>query len=470
MHNAPRFIEIFLGLCKIGVSVAMINTSLPPPQMRHCLAIVEPSYIICDAGLFDTVQSACKEDARLRDVGFAVCDPEYMSLDGVAALPAAGAAATTTLPCGCYASSRSGSSACDLPRSLAARGAASSSHPSSPDADCASYRALRIAHLPQPLLAIVCYIFTSGTTGLPKAAGITHVRYLTGATLLSAVAGVEPSDTIFTCLPLFHSAGLIVGTGSALCRGATLALSPRFRASTLWAEVVESRATAMQYLGETCRFLLLTPRHPDERRHALRLAFGNGLRPDVWAQFQERFAIPSISEFYASTEGATSMVSTCHMESGADGVLRVPPREIGVVGRFGLLVRTLVKPVLLLKYDVDSDELVRDERGWCVECGDGEPGELCAKLLIPPTTTTTTTTAAAAAAPSDGGAPQSSTSTVNTAGAPPAALAQRYASYLRDDAAMARRLARNVFRTGDVYYRSGDLLRREGGRFYFVDR
>ena len=290
MANAPRFVEIWMGLCKLGVAVSLINTSLPASQMRHCLAVTTPVGIIADASLCATAAEAvfAAGACLVPPPWFAVCGPD---VDSFSAACNTVLVSSSHAPCGCPTYTHpppvGGVVCCDLPGAVATQ-SSRRRHAAGDEDTAATCRALRRLHLPFPLAATWGYIFTSGTTGLPKAAAITHARYLAGALLLSRVAGVRNDDTIFTCLPLFHSAGGIIGVGACLTRGCTLALVPRFRASTFWSEVVQSRATVVQYLGETCRFLLATPRHCDEARHSLRLAFGNGLRPDVWAPFQVR--------------------------------------------------------------------------------------------------------------------------------------------------------------------------------------
>ena len=151
------------------------------------------------------------------------------------------------------------------------------------------------------------YIYTSGTTGLPKAARITHVRaqlYMRG---FAGSTGATEKDRVYVTLPLYHATGGLCALGAALLNGGSVVLRKRFSASHFWDDVVEENCTMFVYIGELCRYLVNCPPNEDERAHKLRLAFGNGLRPDVWTEFQTRFGIKDIMEFYGSTEGNVSL-------------------------------------------------------------------------------------------------------------------------------------------------------------------
>jgi fatty-acyl-CoA synthase len=230
----------------------------------------------------------------------------------------------------------------------------------------------------------------------------------------------QASDRMFNCLPLYHSVGGVVATGATLVGGGAVEIRARFSASDFWRDVTQSRATMFQYIGELCRYLVNAPPHPDETRHSLRVACGNGLRPEVWEPFQSRFRIPRILEYYASTEGNFSLYN-CEGQPGAIG--RIPP----------FLAARL--PVALLRFDTDTAEPLRNAAGLCEACDVNEVGE--AVGLIP------------AADQQRGG---------------------RFEGYA-DPVATERKLLRNVFEPGDAWYRTGDLMRRdEKGFFYFVDR
>jgi fatty-acyl-CoA synthase len=230
----------------------------------------------------------------------------------------------------------------------------------------------------------------------------------------------KPSDRMYDCLPLYHSVGGVVATGATLVGGGAVVIRPRFSASDFWRDVRDSRCTLFQYIGELCRYLVNSAPGPLDTSHSLRIACGNGLRPEVWEPFQARFSIPRILEYYASTEGNFSLYN-CEGELGSIG--RIPP----------FLAARL--PVRLLKFDVDHGEPARSAAGFCEVCAANEVGEAVGQIPANDT--------------QRGG---------------------RFEGYADKEAA-SRKVLRNVFESGDRWYRTGDLMRRdERGFFYFVDR
>src|SRR5690606_18150607 len=206
------------------------------------------------------------------------------------------------------------------------------------------------------------YIYTSGTTGLPKAAHFSHLRFLSVATV-ARIAGFGASDVMYCALPLYHTAGGAMAAGAALLSGGTLALRRRLSAREFGPDVRRFEATAFQYIGEVCRYLLHVEPDARDGEHGVRFCIGNGLRPDIWRTFRDRFRIPRIVEFYGATEGNVALLNL----SGREGsVGRLPSKRL-VDAR-------------LVRYDVERDEHVRDARGRLVECAPGEVGELIAAL------------------------------------------------------------------------------------------
>ena len=227
---------------------------------------------------------------------------------------------------------------------------------------------------------------------------------------------------MYNCLPLYHSVGGVVAVGAPLLGGGAVVIRPRFSASEFWRDVREQRCTLFQYIGELCRYLVNTPPQPAETEHALRIACGNGLRPEVWEAFQHRFRIPRILEYYAATEGNFSLYN-CEGKPGAIG--RIP----------SFLAHRL--PVALLRFDLESGAPTRGADGFCQRCAVGEAGEAVGLIA-------------------DGAAEQ--------------ARAARFEGYA-DRAATEAKVLRNVFKRGDSWYRTGDLMKRdEAGFYYFVDR
>ncbi|MBC7173524.1 MAG: AMP-binding protein, partial [Polyangiaceae bacterium] len=208
------------------------------------------------------------------------------------------------------------------------------------------------------------YIYTSGTTGLPKPCRISHSRaVMAGAAFGAVMFEFEPGDKLYCALPLYHASALLLGAAACIATGTPMAMRESFSARAFWPDVKRYGATAMIYIGELCRYLMAAAPSPEERETRLRVAVGNGMRPDVWEPFQKRFGIEKIREFYAATEAPGFLVNL----SG----------RVGAVGRVPLAGMGWLT---LVKYDVDRDEHPRDANGFCIECGPDEPGELLVRL------------------------------------------------------------------------------------------
>jgi fatty-acyl-CoA synthase len=233
----------------------------------------------------------------------------------------------------------------------------------------------------------------------------------------AAATKANAEDNIYCVLPLYHATGGLCGVGSALLNGGTVVLRRKFSATHFWDDVIDNHCTMFVYIGELCRYLVNQDPSPKDRAHKLRLAFGNGLRPEVWEEFQARFAVPRIMEFYGSTEGNVSMFNF-DGQPGAIG--RVPP----------YLQRNFA--VRLVKFAVEAEMPVRDENGLCVLCAPGEVGEAVGLIKDD--------------------------------------ARHNYTGYA-DKAASERKILRDVIEKGDAWFRTGDLMRQDkDGYFYFVDR
>jgi fatty-acyl-CoA synthase len=262
-------------------------------------------------------------------------------------------------------------------------------------------------------------IYTSGTTGLPKAASVSHRRILNWGGWFAGLSAATSEDRLFDCLPLFHSVGGVVAPCSMLTAGASVALSDKFSATSFWRDVVRHDCTMFQYIGELCRYLLKAPVSEFEKRHRLRLACGNGLRGDIWEAFQQRFAIPQILEFYAATEGNFSLYN---VEGKPGSVGRIPSF---LAHRF---------PAAIVRVDAEAGIPVRRLDGRCIACARGEIGEAIGRI-----------------------------GTADTGGG-------RFEGYT-DAAESEKKIIRDVFESGDAWFRTGDLMMLdESGFFHFVDR
>jgi fatty-acyl-CoA synthase len=254
------------------------------------------------------------------------------------------------------------------------------------------------------------YIFTSGTTGMPKASVMTHYRWLRA---LGGFGGLglrlRNTDTLYCCLPLYHNNALTVSLGSVLNSGSALALGKSFSASRFWDEVIGYEATAFVYIGEICGYLLNQPPKPTDRAHKVRVIVGNGLRPAIWDEFTERFGIPRVCEFYGASEGNTAFVNVFNVS-----------KSTGICP----------SPVAFVEYDPDSGEPARGSDGKLRKVKTGQPGLLLSKV-------------------SD---------------------FQPFDGYT-DKSATEKKLIRNAFQDGDVWFNTGDLMRSQGfGHAAFADR
>uniref|UniRef100_A0A8B9GW47 Very long-chain fatty acid transport protein n=1 Tax=Astyanax mexicanus TaxID=7994 RepID=A0A8B9GW47_ASTMX len=313
MESRPLQVALWLGLAKIGVEAALINFNLRRDSLLHCLGVSGARALVFGAELADAV-SEVNSALSTSTIRFSTGDlkPDVMSvLDAKPLDPIL---------------------------------AASPRHPP-------PYR--------------LFYIYTSGTTGLPKAAIVVHSRYFRIAAFGYFSFRMQSDDIIYDCLPLYHSAGNIMGVGQCVIHGLTVVVKKKFSASRFWDDCIKYNCTVVQYIGEICRYLLSQPVRPSERGHRVRLAVGNGLRPSVWEAFTERFGIKQIGEFYGATECNCSIANM-------DG-------KVGACG-FNSRILPNVYPIRLVKVDEETMELVRNKEGLCVPCRPGEPGLLVGKI------------------------------------------------------------------------------------------
>jgi fatty-acyl-CoA synthase len=369
LPNRPDCIAAWYGLSKIGVTAALINNHLTGAALAHCLKLADASHVIVDdetAAALEAVRGSLGKSITIWTLGEPHGDQRNLSTA--------------------------------LKGSSAVR----------PDRENRGTMVAKDTAL---------YIFTSGTTGLPKAARITHMRvqlYMRG---FAAATGARPEDRIFCALPLYHATGGLCAVGAALLNGGLFILTRRFSASHFWDEILASQATMFVYIGELCRYLVNQPQRPQDHDSKIRLAFGNGLRPDVWRKLKSRFRIPDVLEFYGSTEGNVSMFNF-------DG-------RIGAIGRAPRYLRSHFN-VRLIRFDVEKEEPIRGTNGLCIETKAGEVGECVGEI------------------------------------GPEARRA--YVGYA-DRTATERKVIRDVFKKGDAFFATGDLMRQDrDGYFYFVDR
>lgn len=205
-------------------------------------------------------------------------------------------------------------------------------------------------------------IYTSGTTGLPKAAKVSNRRwFFTGWALGFSLAKLSPEDVVYTPLPLYHSIGMFVGWGGALVAGAGFGIRRKFSASEFWKEAKKFNATLATFIGEMPRFLLNQPPSVQEKDHSIRRCITVGLRANIWEEFSKRFGIEQVYEFYGATETNVGIMN-------ADG-------------RPGYIGRLLPLQGLIVKWDTQREDFVRDEKGRCIICKPGECGVLLGRSI-----------------------------------------------------------------------------------------
>lgn len=264
------------------------------------------------------------------------------------------------------------------------------------------------------------FIFTSGTTGLPKACKISQTRYYLGSYLYPNLCELNKNDVIYSPLPLYHSAAGLLGIGGAINIGIRYCFRKKFSASSFSSDCIKCKATTVQYIGELCRYLTSIPPNSLDSQLKLKTAFGNGMRTEYWELFQKRYNIKRIVEFYSATEGNVGLFNSFD--------------QIGALG-FVPKFLDFIYPVPLVRVDPDDPKMpIRDSNGYCIPCKDNEVG-----LLI---------------------------SAINTKGG----LSRRFEGYTESKATSEKLLA-DVFQKGDKYFNTGDLLYRDKyGFFYWSDR
>ncbi|KAG8440549.1 hypothetical protein GDO86_006334 [Hymenochirus boettgeri] len=370
MGNAPSYIWIWLGVAKLGCSLSCINSNIRSHSFLHCFACSGAKVIVAGPELKGAIEEVMPE-LRKDNIRVFFLSETSISEGTESLLDKVKAASDESVP-----------------------------------------KSLR-SFVGGKSLAM--YIYTSGTTGLPKAAKVTHNRFLLATTLFE-ICKVKARDIVYTPLPLYHSSAMMIGVHGCISKGATLVLRQKFSASQFWNDCRKYNVTVIQYIGEVMRYICNVPKSDDDATHNVRMAIGNGLRTDVWSEFLRRFGDVHIYEFYASTEGNIGFVNYTN--------------TVGSVGRLNYFHKKL-NPYEFIKYDIEKDEPVRDSKGHCIKARKGQPGLLIGKI--------------SSSAPFDG--------------------------YAGNIANTENKILRDVFRKGDIYFNTGDLLMVDQQNFiYFHDR
>ena len=367
MENKPEFLFTWIGLSKLGVTIACLNSNIKGNSLAHCIGTSQSSSIIIGPECVENYSSAV--DQLEKKIDAFVFGDNTQGFENIKS-------DNKTRP--------------------------NKTHRK----DLVNTESL-------------FYIYTSGTTGLPKASKFNHSRFIAGASLQSLSLKMDTNDKTYMVLPLYHSTGGVVGVGSTFFTGGTLVLRKKFSAERFWKDCVENNITIVTYIGEMLRYLVNTKESEYENKHKIRGIFGNGLRPDVWKIFEKRFGISNIKEFYGSSEGNIALINA---DSNFGSIGRIPPYLSSVM------------KTRIVKFNVEEEKVERNADGFCIECEPDEIGEAIGFI------------------PDDG------------------KLTGRFDGYTNKEASK-KKILENVFETGDQWFSSGDLLKRDSqGYYYFIDR
>jgi fatty-acyl-CoA synthase len=376
MPNRLEYIPIWLGLNKLGVVTALVNNALSGQSLVHCLNISGAGTCLVDATTREAYETVRDQLGRKQ---------QLWSLD--------------------LTQDQETDHRRNLDRNIKSMSMVR------PDQ---GLRADMTSH------DLCLYIYTSGTTGMPKAARITNARAQLYMQAFAAVSDMGPNDCVYNVLPLYHATGGLCGVGAALMNGGRVVLKRKFSATQFWADIRREGCTHIVYIGELCRYLINSPPSPepsDETQHKVRLAFGNGMRPEVWEPFQKRFHVKNIVEFYGATEGNVSLFNL-------DG-------HPGAIGRVPSYLKSKFN-IRLVSFDVEQEMPERRIDGLCREARVDEIGEAIGLIGQD--------------------------------------VRHDYSGYA-DKAASEKKILNNVFKRGDTWFRTGDLMRQDkDGYLYFVDR
>jgi acyl-CoA synthetase (AMP-forming)/AMP-acid ligase II len=368
LENRPELLIVYSAMAKIGAINSMINTNLRGDSLRHCLSLHPAKLFIVGEEMIDAFQEIAGDLSLQPDQTryFLTDKGQTPAPDGFTELSAAAEDAAVTNP--------------------------------------ATTSAVKPADT-------IAYVFTSGTTGgMPKAAIIKHGRLVRGKYFNGQlVLNLKPQDTMYVPLPFFHTNALALSWPTVFANGAAVAIRRKFSVSNFWSDVRKYDATVWCYIGELCRYLMNQPPRADDRDNPLTKIIGNGLRPDIWHDFKNRFGISKVYEIYGAAESNLYFVNLLNLDC--------------TVGRCAL-------PYAIVEYDVDEDTAIRDKNGYMQRVAAGQTGLLLGEI----------------------------------------SEANPFRGYTSKEATESK-ILRDVFAAGDAWFNTGDLIRDMGyGHVQFVDR
>eukprot|EP00064_Thunnus_orientalis_P014002 superscaffoldBa00002368_g14043 len=402
LANEPNFVWTWLGLSKLGCPAALLNFNIRSKSLLHCFSCCGAKVLIASPELQDAVEEVLP---TLREQGISV----YLLSD-------------TCKIQGINTLSDKISQASDQPLSPQLR-ANINIKSTALYIYTSGTTVISVKHRDSVYLILTtCFIqepemhnFSLTLEGLPKAAIVTHER-MWAASFVQAACGSTADDIFYVNLPLYHSAGFLIGLAGSIERGNTIILRRKFSASQFWDDCRKYNVTVMQYIGETMRYLCNMPKKDNEKDHKVRIAIGNGVRTDIWSEFLRRFGDIKVKELYAATEGNIGFINYTS--------------KIGAVGRVNPVHRFFF-PYTLIKFDIEKEEPVRNSEGLCIEAARGETGLLVGRI---------------------------------TQRSP-------FVGYAGNKQQTEKKRLRDVMKKGDLFFNTGDLLRFDHENFvYFQDR
>lgn len=318
LENRPELLVSVLACSKIGAVSAMLNTAQKGKVLAHSINIVEPKAIISGTECYEAFDQISAQCGELHRLFFDDCD----TLKHSGEVPDHWENLADLI----------------LSQSSDNPGLSLSIKPEDP----------------------CFYIYTSGTTGLPKAVIFNHGRFMKLIANFGLVAvRLQSDDRIYVSLPFYHATALGVCWASAIPNGAAVIMARKFSASNFWDDIRKFGATSFGYVGEVCRYLLDQPEKANDGDHNVRIIVGNGIRPAIWKSFKQRFNIPKIMEFYASSEGNIAFSNLLNF----DETVGVSPL-----------------PYAIVKYDRDTEQPIRDKKGRMIKVKKGEVGLLIGEI------------------------------------------------------------------------------------------
>ena len=369
IENRPELVATILALAKIGVISAMVNTSQTGKVLTHSVNLVKPKALITGEECRSQVDAIRDQLNLTKDQFYWFADQETRKDSGEA-------------PEGFH-------NLAQQIKQYSTQNLAETHKVTGKDG--------------------LFYIYTSGTTGLPKAVVFTNSRWMLAYGTYGHVLNLKTDDVMYVTLPLYHATGMVVCWCGVIAGSSALALRRKFSTSSFWTDVQKYNASAIGYVGELCRYLMDAPKSPNDNKHRVTKMIGNGMRPNIWSGFKDRFGIEEILELYASSEGNVGFSNIFNFDN--------------TVGFSPI-------PYAIIQYDKEKDQPVRDSKGHCIKVSKGESGLLIGKITN--------------RSPFDG---------------------------YTDPEKNKSSIMHDVFAKGDSYFNTGDLVRDIGFRHaQFVDR